>query len=461
MRPVLLFGGLTEAHDRLLEATLRGFGYEARRLPTPDNEALRIGKEYCNRGECNPVYYTVGNLLKFLFELRESGVDRIEERFVFVTVGSCGPCRFGMYETEYRKALREAGFENFKVVALDQGRALTEELEEAGVRLTRPLVLALLKAVVIGDLLNDLYYRVKPYEVEKGDTDRWREQSLQKLEGALRAGRDPLPVLKEVWRDLSEVEVDLLRPKPRVKIIGEFFAQTTEGDGNYRLARWLVEEGAEPSVEPVVGWILYLVHQKALEVRIDPEGSKLQKLTRLAKLKLLDLLVRFYYARFRRALGNKPSPLKDPAKLAKLAAPYYHPRLVGGEGFLEVAKHLEAFGNRSADLVVSVKPFGCMPSTQSDGVQAKVVEDLGSLFVSVETSGDAEANAKSRILMKLYEARERALAEFEETKRRLGLTEGRISELLKRKPELRRATAVLPERSSVTAVNALYYLAGA
>jgi len=458
MKPTILFGGLTEAHDRLIKAVLEGFGYSAQYLPTPDNEALRIGKEYCNKGECNPVYYTVGNLLKYLFRLREKGIEEIENKYVFVTVGSCGPCRFGMYETEYKKALREAGFGNFKVIALDQSKALTEELNEVGLNLTRNLIEALLKAVILGDLINDIYYQVKPYETIEGQTDRWREEALNILEGTLRGRKNLLKPLKEIKRLLSTVEVNYLIPKPRVRIIGEFFAQTTEGEGNYKLARWLIQEGAQPVVEPVTGWIDYLIYQKWLDTKIDPSLSKREKLSLFFKLKFLTLYVRFTYELYRRLLGNKPFPLKKTEKLAQLAASYYHPRLVGGEGYLEVAKHIYSFKYRSADLVVSVKPFGCMPSTQSDGVQSKVAEDIGSLFVSVETSGDAEANVKSRILMKLYEAKIKAREEFEQTKLKLNITDEKINLLLAKKGEIKRADTVLPEVSSVTAVNALHYL---
>jgi hypothetical protein len=56
-----------------------------------------------------------------------------------------------------------------------------------------------------------------------------------------------------------------------------------------------------------------------------------------------------------------------------------------------------------------------MPSTQSDGVQAKVVADYpDTLFISIETTGDGEANVRSRVQMLLYEARRRARSEFEQ-----------------------------------------------
>ena len=32
----------------------------------PDNSALKFGKEFGNRGQCNPTYFTVGNLVKYL-----------------------------------------------------------------------------------------------------------------------------------------------------------------------------------------------------------------------------------------------------------------------------------------------------------------------------------------------------------------------------------------------------------
>ena len=41
------------------------------------------------------------------------------------------------------------------------------------------------------------------------------------------------------------VKVDRTQPKPKVSIIGEFWAMTTEGDGNYQLQRFLESEGAE------------------------------------------------------------------------------------------------------------------------------------------------------------------------------------------------------------------------
>ena len=59
------------AHDFLIEGALRGIGYKVKAIDVPDNAALPFGKEFGNRGQCNPTYFTVGNLVKYLIELRD------------------------------------------------------------------------------------------------------------------------------------------------------------------------------------------------------------------------------------------------------------------------------------------------------------------------------------------------------------------------------------------------------
>jgi hypothetical protein len=116
----LLFGGLTWKHEKLLHAAFESLGYMAESLPTPNVAAFQTGKEFGNNGQCNPTYFTVGNVVQYLQSLENQGMTKQEiiDRYVFLTAGACGPCRFGMYEAEYRLALRNAGFDGFRVVAV-------------------------------------------------------------------------------------------------------------------------------------------------------------------------------------------------------------------------------------------------------------------------------------------------------------------------------------------------------
>jgi hypothetical protein len=63
------------AHDLFLQGALRGLGYKTKAIDVPDNSALTFGKEFGNRGQCNPTYFTVGNLVKYLAYLRGRAED--------------------------------------------------------------------------------------------------------------------------------------------------------------------------------------------------------------------------------------------------------------------------------------------------------------------------------------------------------------------------------------------------
>ncbi len=429
----ILFGGLTYNHDYLLEGALQGMGYNAKYLPVPDNHSLSVGKEYGNRGQCNPTYYTVGNLIKYLQNLQASNIDRIDDKYVFLTAGSCGPCRFGMYEAEYRKALRDAGFPDFRVLLFQQSGEMNQG-KEWGLELTPKFFIALIKTIMAGDMLNELGYKIRPYEIVPGETDRCIERGRNILYSALKEKKPMRRILKEVNQLFSDIKVDYSRIKPKVKLTGEFWAMTTEGEGNYMLQRWLESEGAEVITEPVSNWVSFIFweHTERAKERIRVKKGAYKA---ILGLKAASLLFNYYYTSYRRALKFRPDALSSQHKIAEYAKHYYNPRISGGEGHMEIGKHIMSFREKKAHMVVSVKPFGCMPSTQSDGVQAKVVTDLGnSLFVSIETSGDSDVNVKSRVQMKLYEARERAKKEVADTLNKHNLTMKQVEEYSRRHP---------------------------
>jgi len=462
-RVTMLFGGLTLAHERIIEGAWEGLGYRVKPLPVPDNDALALGREYCSKGMCNPAYYTVGNLLKYLIALRQAGVPQIEERFAYVTAGSCGPCRFGAYETEYRRALDQAGFKNFQIMVIRQTEGLSQSSAESTLGIDRNFVLALVRAVMIGDLLNELGFSLRPYEVDPGSVDAALSQGRNWLYWAMRDRENLVPVLGRIKRLLDEVPVDYRRIKPKVKITGEFWAQTTEGDGNYHLARWLEAEGAEVVIEPIGTWIEYLLWKRLQWTKdrrgiFSGEGWSSGPFKEI-RLRVGQVLFDSVYNTYRAALGFRTEPLAPMAQLARYAEDYYNPRIDGGEAHMEIAKTIQAIKNSKAHMVISIKPFGCMPSTQSDGVQVKVAADHpDALFVSVETSGDSEVHVKSRVQMVLFEAKARAREEFATTGAYLGLTAEELDEMSSIMPKMPAAMTQLPSRETGTAANYLWWL---
>ena len=447
----------------------------------------------------------MGSLIRFLRHLRDDrhlSVDEINRRYVYLTAGAYGPCRFGMYEAEFRLALRNSGFDGFRVILFQQRDGFSQSGPEAGLQFNLEYFLGLTNGLVMGDWLQTAAYRIRPYECDPGHTDRVVKQALDDLRRALLAkpllplrdmglgrlaglcpglGRVSGPLrryLDQVLSDhyaqamrraaerLDAIACDPLRVRPVVKITGEFWAQTTEGDGNFGMHRFLEGEGAEVLPEPVATWLDYLLHQdtQMLRARRDLSGPahpwltrQLQRVARVAsypcryaRLALADWLLHRECRRLRRPLRAAVHPMPDQAELRRLAQPFYDARLRGGEGHLEVGKSIYYSTRRLCHMVLSLKPFGCLPSTQSDGVQAAVVSRYPEiLFLPVETSGEGRIHAYSRVQMALGDAREAARQEFGAALHHTGYSLTEVEHYLHRHPELARPLCPVPHSRGV------------
>jgi len=486
----ILFGGLTWKHEKLIHGALESLGYKCEATPVPNKRAFQLGKEYGNNGQCNPTYFTVGNLVQFLQALEEKGLSKQEiiDNYVFFTAGACGPCRFGMYEAEYRLALRNSGFDGFRVLLFQQSGGLNQAEAEAGLEMNLDFFLGILNAMNIGDIINDVAYQIRPYEVNAGEADRVLDECMGllhevirrkrpwTLEGKLQSflgktgfagtaeyvgkflnqlyGDDYTAALHQVRDRFNAIPVDRTRVKPIVKVTGEFWAQTTEGDGNFNMFKFLEREGAQVLVEPIGTWIMYMIHQAKQQTRdqrgLDlvqdnvPKwnlkrvfGSHLNTQQKLAKLTAAENIFKREYHRLIDALGGTAHHLTDQYELQRLGHPFYNSRAGGGEGHLEVAKNIYYSNKDLCHMVLSLKPFGCMPSTQSDGAQSAVVSTYKDMiFIPIETSGEGDVNAHSRVQMALGEAKVRAKNEMKAVLDAAGTTLDEVRDFVRDHPEM-------------------------
>ena len=511
----ILFGGLTWKHEWLIKSVFQAAGYKTEILPTPDVPAFQLGKEYGNNGQCNPTYFTVGHLIQYLQGLEAKGMSRQEivDNYVFFTAGSCGPCRFGMYEAEYRLGVQNAGFDGFRILLFQQNDGIKAASGEPGLKFTVDFGLGAFTALNLGDIMNDLANQIRPFEVEAGQTDRVFKEVMEDFQAAIRDRRNyefmeegPKWLTRrvenrKVWKTtfnvlgklrdhlygdqteralasarakMNAIEVDRLKVKPVVKITGEFWAQTTEGDGNFHMFEFLEREGAQIMVEPIGNWIMYLLWQnkaryierKSLDFP-TPKGWKVHKkllneLNFRKKVVFFTIGEIFYaraYARMVKKLGGLAHTLTDMKQLARLAHPYYNQFARGGEGHLEVGKNIYYTVKKKAHMVLSLKPFGCMPSSQSDGVQSAVMNHFKDMiFLPIETSGEGEINAHSRVQMALGEAKVKAKQEFQAVLEQTGKSLDELRRYVDAHPVLKRPFYHVPHREGITGTAAQFAL---
>jgi len=513
----ILIGGLTQKHEEFIRAVFQGSGYRCEMLPLPDQEAFLLGKEFGNNGQCSPAYFTAGALIQYLRNLEAKGMSRkdIVDNYLYFTAGSCGPCRFGMYAAEYRLALQNAGYDGFRVLRFSQDDGVRQRIEAPGLKYTIDFGMGMLKAVFLGDVLNDLTHNIRAFEVNPGETNRvmeecvrdlcnhlrdykaphlvdsvpkWVAASLQKrdvLRGILSflfkmrrhlRGREFQEALERCRKRIDAIAVDRTRLKPVVKIIGEFWAQTTESGGNYWMFDFLEREGAQVQPEAIGTWIGYLLAMAKMQLYprrgmdsqcVEPARWDVRKRLRnelafqqrRAMLTLGEYLYTRLYNQVIAALGDTAHKLVPQKKLAELANPFYHPLARGGEGYLEVGKNIYYQSNKLCHMVLSLKPFGCLPSSQSDGVQSAVVSRYKDMiYLPIETSGEGEINAQNRVQMALGEAKTKAKMELQQVLARTGKRLEDIRAFASRHADLRRPLYRIPQHPGIAGVAANFVL---
>src|SRR5256712_5662649 len=176
----ILFGGLHWRAERILQAVLEQSGYRAQVLPVATKEDLLTGREVADIGQCCPTSFTTGNLVNFLRgESKRVGAEEVSKRYVYLTAGSCGACRFGQYHQSYELALRNSGLEMFRMFLMAQDN-LDQKMGD-GLDLNLPMTLGCLWGIFCTDLIQDLEYQTRPYEVLPGQTEAVVKESVEFL----------------------------------------------------------------------------------------------------------------------------------------------------------------------------------------------------------------------------------------------------------------------------------------
>lgn len=475
----ILFGGMHWRAERALEGIFENSGYRARHLPAATREDLLTGRELADIGQCCPTTFTTGSLANFLQqESARLGPDAVVRDYVYLTAGSCGACRFGQYHQSYELALRNLGMEAFRLYLVGQGEVDQSTVPGGGLQVDVPFLLGSVSAILCADVLQDLEYQVRPYEVEQGATNRAIRAAMEDIHEAMRLrpwrGRKWTTLgwhlstdyfaraLRRARRHFETIEVDRLRVKPKVKITGEFYLQTVEGDANHDIHRWLEAEGADVYPTPVAVWFDYLIRFARQEFE-ERRGISPGAGTRQHLLKCASWLLRRTYDRLRAALLYIPYALPDQSELSRLAAPYYDRRLSGGEGDMLIGKALWAHLHRKAHMICELSPYACMPNTMSVGAMAAALgkhPDL--LYAPLEIKGDSEVHVLSRCQMILTEAKLRARQEFEAALAKTGLSLEEARQRLAARPEMREALWRVPHRGAAgVAANLVLELGGA
>lgn len=419
----LLIPDMAPLGSRLLAAGFRAFGVPARVMET--YTGLEMGKEFTSGKECFPCQVTLGDVLYFLRQEKERlGDSFTPDDYVYFMPEADGPCRFGMYNKLHRMVLDK--FPEFEDVAItylssSDGYQSSLIMPPDKSRLFRRLAYV---ATIIADVLDRTTWRVRPYEKNPGETDRFMEGAVQEMERAIEASGESRD-FKSLYSLLSDIvfrakqlmDPDMPR-RPRIGIIGEIYLRT-HPRSNQDIIREIETHGGEVVDASLGEWINFVTYSNLRATRRKWAQSwknmDVKGLVQFSRKWLGDKIeIQYQLWRQRQAYGQamKHLDIQDDHPIALLERRLDNDRLfnfdIGTEAAISIGGALE-YVHENFHGVVNVFPFTCMPSTICSAILKPILLEKKVPFLDSSYDGSIQLNRDIAIRTFMYQARQRQL----------------------------------------------------
>lgn len=322
-------------------------GIRAQALPPADPQRLKLGRGHCSCKECLPLQTCMGTFLDYV---NRRPADEIT---AFFMASADGPCRFGQYQVFFRRIIRNLGIPNAAVISLTS----TNGYGGLGTRFTA----AGWRSIVIGDLFEEMRATLAAGAV---DPQKAKEE-LQEEFGKILDVADRKPsILLDRLADAAKrlAGIPLKAPYallPKLSLIGEIYVRhdpiSLQG-----LVDTLAAQGFVVRTAPVSEWVLYTDWL----TRTGMEGRRsMGWWVRYAAKRHIDRQIRRVLAPsglIYEGSGLEVSEITD-------AGRHLIPERLTGETILTVGAAFHDIFHPACG-VISIGPFGCMPSRIAEAV---------------------------------------------------------------------------------------------
>jgi predicted CoA-substrate-specific enzyme activase len=377
-------------HAFPLQAALVACGQEAHVLDESDEETLIWGRKFTSGKECYPCILTTGDLIKFL---QKEGLDK--GKVAFFMPKANGPCRFGQYHNLHRIILDELGYSDIPIVSPD-----SEDSYSSFLNLDGDFRKLAWRGMVAVDLLIKLARQTRPYEKNKGETDRVYRICLEQLSRTVASKGDIEETLSWAKHMFTKIPKNSEPRKPIIGVVGEIYIRWNRFSNN-DLVRKIEALGGEAWVAPMSEWICYttcMYKKDCIMQRKHKEYPKAWLTDWVQKRKEHRLEKRLEGS----ILGSHEPKVED---VLDLASPYLHESF-GGEAILSIGKAID-YMNQGLSGIINTMPFTCMPGTVVTAISKKLREDMGSFpWLNIAYEGLEDANEITRLEAFMHQARE-------------------------------------------------------
>lgn len=394
----ILLPMMAELHFSIITNVLKYYGYNVELLKTNGPEIAQVGLKYVHNDTCYPAILVIGQFIHAL----QSGKYDVNKTALMITQ-SGGGCRASNYIHLLRKALVKAGFPNVPVISLNMSGLESN----SGFVITLPLLRRIAAAGLYGDMLMSLDNQVKPYEINKGDSQALIDKWTKKLSDTLISGhgfklKELSENLDEIAKDYSQIPIKKV-PKVKVGVVGEIYVKYSPL-GNNNLEKFLYEQDCQVNVPGLIGFIMFKIDNRLEDHKLY--GGNIVKYTVLNKLmnyiRKLEELVTNSQLKF----GFQPPARYDHVKALAKDVIGYGTKM--GEGWLLTGEMLELVES-GFENIVCAQPFGCLPNhICGKGMirEIKHIYDNANIVAIDYDPGAPRVNQENRIKLMLAVAKE-------------------------------------------------------
>lgn len=397
----ILVPQMAREHFRIMEGAFKDSPYKIEFLNKIDKDVINEGLKYVNNDSCYPSITVVGQMLEAVNSGRYD-----TDRIALLMTQTGGACRASNYVGYIRKGLKDAGFPNIPVIALSaQGIEKSPGFDLLSFK-NIPLMKKMLRAILLGDLLNRVANATRPYEIEKDVTNKLKEAWIERLTEEIRTMDRPKyrKSIKDIVKDFDEIPV-CHKEIPKAGIVGEILVKFLP-EANNHLQDVLEAEGAEVIVPDLTDFFLYSF--KNAELKRDFYGKSAVNAS-LAR--MIIILIENFRKPIRKALKesihfDEPKYIDDISEMASEVTSLGNQ---AGEGWLLAGEMVELI-ELGAPNIVCIQPFGCLPNhITGKGVMKKIREIYPEAnIVAIDYDpGASEVNQVNRVKLMMAAARDK------------------------------------------------------
>lgn len=391
-----------------------------------DYGTLQLGRKYTLGKECYPFIITTGDMLKVL-------KYNNPEKVAFFMPLTYGPCRFGQYNRMQRIILKELGYDNVPIISPGSPESINFA-RECGLKGFSGLrfFLTVLAGIIAVDYLGKMLRQIRPYELNKGETEKLYQKYLNKLCQIIEnSGAKSLNYLHdEILNLLYSAKRDMLKinqskeKKPIIGIVGEIYIRNHPFSNN-EIIKKIESLGGQVLLPPFIEWAYHTNATTKLDLSIKQKEyirrffgnsenfeNKFKILKNLSENRFL-LLVNSFFKIYLDRLHKKIRKIFEDILYEKEHLDIYPiwnkaERYIlkwFGEAALSAGKAID-WKDNGIDGIVNVLPFTCLPGNIVTAISKKIKAEHSIPWINIAYDGLEQFTTEIRLEAFFYQVKQ-------------------------------------------------------